>query len=64
MGANLATNQSTSPQFKYIVQNLHNRRSKWKKLCSSLAGRVMLSKSIISSISYYHMQCEDPQNYL
>jgi hypothetical protein len=56
LGANLTTGRSTRGHFKHIVQKIQNKLSRWKQQCLSLAGRITLSKSVISSIPYYHMQ--------
>jgi hypothetical protein len=56
LGANLANGRSTRGHFKHIVHKIQNKLSGWKQQCLSLAGRITLSKSVISSIPYYHMQ--------
>jgi len=39
-----------------VIDKIQNRLSGWKQQCLSFAGRLTLSKSILSSIPYYHMQ--------
>jgi len=54
--ANLATGRSTRGHFKHIVEKIQNKLTGWKQRCLSLAGKITLSKSVICSIPYYHMQ--------
>jgi len=56
LGANLATGRYTRGHFKHIVEKIQNKLTRWKQQCLSLAGRITLSKAVISSIPYYHMQ--------
>ncbi|CAJ2657953.1 unnamed protein product [Trifolium pratense] len=56
LGANIAPSRSTRGKFQHIIGKIQNRLSGWKQQCLSFAGRLTLSKSVLSSIPYYHMQ--------
>ncbi|GAU36844.1 hypothetical protein TSUD_213680 [Trifolium subterraneum] len=56
LGANIAPGRSTRGKFQHIIGKIQNRLSGWKQQCLSFAGRLTLSKSVLSSIPYYHMQ--------
>ncbi|PNX85610.1 ribonuclease H, partial [Trifolium pratense] len=55
LGANIAPGR-TRGKFQHIIGKLQNKLSGWKHQCLSLAGRLTLTKSVLSSIPYYHMQ--------
>jgi hypothetical protein len=56
LGANIAAGRTTRGKFNHIIEKIQNRLSGWKHQCLSLAGRLTLSNSVLSSIPYYHMQ--------
>jgi hypothetical protein len=56
LGANISLGRTNRGHFNHIVQKIQNRLSGWKQQCLSLAGRVTLSNSVLSTIPYYHMQ--------
>ncbi|GAU42748.1 hypothetical protein TSUD_77850 [Trifolium subterraneum] len=56
LGANITHGRATRGKFKNIIDKIQNRLSGWKQQCLSFAGRLTLSKSVLSSIPYYHMQ--------
>jgi hypothetical protein len=56
LGANICPGRTTRGHFSHIINKIQNRLSGWKQQCLSFAGRITLSKSVLSSIPYYHMQ--------
>jgi hypothetical protein len=56
LGANIAPGRTTRGKFQHIISKMQNRLSGWKHQCLSFAGRLTLTKSVLSSIPYYHMQ--------
>ncbi|CAJ2634326.1 unnamed protein product [Trifolium pratense] len=54
--ANIAPGRTTRGKFEHIISKMQNRLSGWKHQCLSFAGRLTLTKSVLSSIPYYHMQ--------
>ncbi|WJX23885.1 hypothetical protein P8452_13067 [Trifolium repens] len=56
LGASIAPGRTTRGKFNHIIGKIQNRLSGWKQHCLSFAGRLTLSKSVLSSIPYYHMQ--------
>lgn len=56
LGANLVTGRSTKGHFRHIADKIQNKLTGWKQQCLSLAERITISKSVISSIPYYPMQ--------
>jgi hypothetical protein len=56
LGANISPGRTTRGKFNHIIGKMQNRLSGWKHQCLSLAGRLTLTKSVLSSIPYYHMQ--------
>jgi len=56
LGANIDPGRTTRGKFNHIIEKIQSRLSGWKHQCLSLAGRLTLSKSVLSSIPYYHMQ--------
>jgi hypothetical protein len=56
LGANIDPGRATRGKFSNIIDKIQNRLSGWKQQCLSFAGRLTLSKSVLSSIPYYHMQ--------
>ncbi|CAJ2669949.1 unnamed protein product [Trifolium pratense] len=56
LGANISPGRSTRGKFHNIIDKIQNKLSGWKQQCLSFAGRLTLSKSVLSSIPYYHMQ--------
>jgi len=55
LGANINQGRATRGKFHNIIEKIQNRLSGWKQQCLSFAGRLTLSKSVLSSIPYYHM---------
>ncbi|GAU37815.1 hypothetical protein TSUD_276320 [Trifolium subterraneum] len=58
LGANIDLWRSTRGKFNYILEKIQNRLSGWKHQCLSMAGRLTLSKFVLSFIPYYHMHWE------
>ncbi|MCI13457.1 RNA-directed DNA polymerase (Reverse transcriptase) [Trifolium medium] len=56
LGANIAPERTTRGKFQHIIGKMQDKLSGWKHQCLSLAGRLTLTKSVLSSIPYYHMQ--------
>ncbi|GAU24368.1 hypothetical protein TSUD_390770 [Trifolium subterraneum] len=56
LGANLASGRNSRRHFSHIVNKIQSKLSGWKQQCLSFAGRITLSKYVISTIPYYHMQ--------
>jgi hypothetical protein len=56
LGANLDPGRSLRGKFNHIVNKIQRKLNGWKQQCLSLAGRITLAKSVISTIPYYHMQ--------
>jgi len=56
LGANIDPRRTTRGKFNHIIEKIQGKLSGWKHQCLSLAGRLTLSKSVLSSIPYYHMQ--------
>jgi len=56
LGANLSPRKSLRGKFNHIVSKIQSKVNGRKKQCLSLAGRITLAKSVISTIPYYHMQ--------
>ncbi|CAJ2637065.1 unnamed protein product [Trifolium pratense] len=56
LGASIAPGRTTRGKFRHIIDKIQNKLSGWKQQCLSFAGRLTLSKSVLSSIPYYHMQ--------
>lgn len=56
LGANISSRRANRGHFNHIIQKIQTRLSGWKQQCLSLADRVTLSKFVLSSIPYYHMQ--------
>lgn len=56
LGANIVQGRTTQGQFQHIIDKVQQRLSGWKQQCLSLAGRITLTQSVLSSIPYFHMQ--------
>jgi hypothetical protein len=56
LGVNFSPGRTTGGKFNNIIEKIQNRLSGWKQKCLSFAGRLTLSKSVLSYIPYYHMQ--------
>jgi hypothetical protein len=56
LGANIDSGRTTRGKFNHIIVKIQNKLSGWKHQCLSLAGRLTLTKYVLSSIPYYHMQ--------
>ena len=55
LGANIDPGKTTRGKFNHNIEKIQSRLSGWKHQCLSLAGRLTISKSVISFIPYYHM---------
>ena len=53
---NIASGRTSREHFSHIVNKIQTKLSGWKQHCLSLAGRITLCNSVLSSIPYYHMQ--------
>jgi len=56
LGANISPGRTVRGKFNNIFNKIQNRLSGWKQQCLSFAGRLTLSKSVLSFTPYYHMQ--------
>lgn len=56
LGANLSRGRSSRGHFKHIIDKIQSKLGGWKNQCLSMAGRVTLTKSVLSSIPYFYMQ--------
>ena len=50
LGANIDPGKTTRGKLNHIIEKIQSRLSGWKHQCLSLAGRLTLSKSVLSSI--------------
>jgi hypothetical protein len=55
LGANISPGRTTMGKFDSIIDKIQNKLSGWKQQCLSFAGRLTLSKSVLTSIPYYHI---------
>lgn len=52
----MLTGRIKKGNFNYILDKMNNRLAGWKGLLPNKAGRVTLSKSVMSAIPIYSMQ--------
>ncbi|KAK4263121.1 hypothetical protein QN277_028589 [Acacia crassicarpa] len=55
LGFPLSRNRRLKADFQYVIDRVSFKLSTWKANCLSMAGRIMLAKSIVSSIPLYPM---------
>ncbi|XP_054776745.1 uncharacterized protein LOC129285164 [Prosopis cineraria] len=56
LGVPLITGRVTTRTYNYIIEKLQQKLSGWKSKCLSLAGRITLAKSVLSSVPPYTTQ--------
>ncbi|KAF7811992.1 ribonuclease H [Senna tora] len=56
LGANIVHGRATNKKFSHIVKKVQDKLAGWKENCLSMAGRATLVQSVVSTMSYYHMQ--------
>ncbi|KAK4274538.1 hypothetical protein QN277_017742 [Acacia crassicarpa] len=55
LGFPLSRNRRLKADFQYVIDRVSFKLSTWKANCLSMAGRIMLAKSVVSSIPLYPM---------
>ncbi|GMJ09303.1 hypothetical protein like AT3G24255 [Hibiscus trionum] len=56
LGVPLLHSRVSKAVYQYIIQRVRDKLSGWSAKCLSFAGRLVLAKSVLSSIPYYSMQ--------
>ncbi|XP_028754982.1 uncharacterized protein LOC114714409 [Neltuma alba] len=56
LGMPMTRSRRTTEKFRYIVEKVKDKLATWKMNCLSLAGRITLAKSVLSTIPLYPMQ--------
>ncbi|XP_061350333.1 uncharacterized protein LOC133295506 [Gastrolobium bilobum] len=56
LGYRMKHGRTSKLHYGEIMDRVNNRLNGWKKQCLSMAGRVTLVKSVISTIPMFHMQ--------
>lgn len=52
----LSRNRQSRDTFHYVIEQVHSRLSAWKANCLSMARRITLAKSVLSTIPLFPMQ--------
>ena len=56
LGCPLSRKRKPRETFQYIIDRVNSKLAVWKTSSLSMAGRITLAKSIISSVPMYPMQ--------
>ena len=56
LGVPLLSSRGSSNTYKYILERIKSKLAGWKRNSLSLAGRITLAKSVLTTIPFYTMQ--------
>ena len=56
LGVPLLSSRGSSNTYKYILERIRSKLAGWKRNSLSLAGRITLAKSVLTTIPFYTMQ--------